>query len=106
MQPVIKQYWEQLQKVGEEVLEQGRKMGFGTSLVEIKFQDGTPSVITRSISINTLYPDTDTAMRGIAQELNDSIHEGFDGARTFTVVYQHGGVKRVLLDEYASRKLK
>lgn len=106
MDNATKNFWAQLQAVGEEVLAQGKKMGFGMSLVEIKFQDGTPSVLTRSISINTLYPDDETAQMAIAQELATSSVESYDGARTFTIVYNHGKIKRVLLDEYQNHLLK
>lgn len=106
MDSATKRFWAELQKVGQEVLDQGKRMGFGMSLVEIKFQDGTPSVLTRSISVNTLYPDAGSAMRAIASDLNQSAEQEFDGARTMTVVFSHGRIKRVLSDEYANHLLK
>ena len=85
---------------------QGKKMGFGMSLVEVKFQDGTPSVLTRSISINTIYPDDHSAEIAIAKELDQAHKINFDGARTYTVVYNRGKINRVLFDEYHNHLLK
>jgi hypothetical protein len=104
--PEEKEFWVQLEAVGREVLEQGKAMGFGMSLVEVKFQRGTPSVLIRSISVNTRYPDDDAAKTAIAQELEEATQVGFDGARTFTVVYNKGKINRILLDEYHNRLLK
>lgn len=106
MDPAIKAFWEQLEAVGREVLEQGQQMGFGMSLVEIKFQHGTPSVIIRSISVNTKYPDDVSAKAAIAKELEDAEQTDFDGARTYTVVYSKGHINRILFDEYHNRLLK
>lgn len=99
-------FWKQLSIVGQEVLDQGKSMGFGMSLVEIKFQDGTPSVLTRSISVNTKYPDDNQAKLAIAQELENATTSGFDGARTYTVVYSRGKINRILFDEYHNHLLK
>lgn len=106
MQPEVRSFWEQLESIGREVLEQGQKMGFGMSLVEIKFQNGTPSVIIRSISMNTKYPDDLTAKAAIARELEDAENNSFDGARTYTVVYDKGHINRILFDEYHNTLLK
>lgn len=106
MDPATANFWEQMRLVGQEVLDQGKRMGFGMSLVEIKFQDGTPSVLTRSISVNTKYPDSDQAKIAIANQLEDATSTGFDGARTMTIVFTRGKIQRVLLDEYANHLLK
>lgn len=106
MEPSVKAFWEQLEAIGREVLEQGQKMGFGMSLVEIKFQNGSPSVIIRSISMNTKYPDDLSAKAAIAKELEDAEQNDFDGARTYTVVYSKGHINRILFDEYHNTLLK
>lgn len=106
MSPAVKSFWEQMQAIGEEVLAQGERMGFGMSLVEIKFQGGTPSVIIRSISVNTKYPDDTSAKAAIAGELESAEQTEFDGARTYTVVYSKGHINRILFDEYHNVLLK
>lgn len=106
MEPAVRSFWEQLHAVGEEVLKQGQEMGFGMSLVEIKFQNGTPSVFIRSISVNTKYPDDLSAKAAVARELEEAETAEFDGARTYTIVYNKGHIGRILFDEYHNRLLK
>lgn len=106
MEAPVKEFWAQLERVGREVLDQGQKMGFGMSLVEIKFQNNLPSVIVRSISINTKYPDDETAKIAIGSQLQTAEADKFTGARTYTVVYDNGHINRVLLDEYQSTLLR
>lgn len=106
MEAAEKKFWEQLASVGKEVLDQGRRMGFGMSLVEVKFQNGAPAVLIRSISVNTKYPDDAQAKAAIGKELETAATTEFDGSRTYTVVFNHGKIQRVLLDEYSSHLLR
>jgi hypothetical protein len=105
MTPAEKEFWTQLEKVGREVLDQGKKMGFGMSLVEIKFRNGEPAVLVRSISINTKYPDDESAKVAIAQQLEHAENTRFEGSRTLTIVYNKGHIGRVLMDEYQNHLL-
>lgn len=93
-------YWTQLANIGKEVLDQAKQMGFGMSVVEIKHADGKPVLIVRSHTENQKYPDTNTALIGISNALQQSIDDAFDGARTFTVVFSKGKINRVLIDDY------
>lgn len=99
------QFWEQLASVGKEVLAQGKLMGFGMSLVEIKFMNSQPSVVIRSISQNLLFPSDAEAQIGIARELEASKQAEFNGARTLTVVYTQGSITKLIVDEYSTKLL-
>lgn len=106
MDPATKQFWLQLEEIGKEVLAQGRLMGFGTSLVETKFQHGTPSIVIRTMAKNSKFDNNKAARESINAELDADETNSFDGARTFTVVYRKGAIERVLIDEYSNRFLK
>lgn len=99
-------FWEEYMKVGREVLKQGMEMGYGQSLIEVKFQQGTPSVLIRSMSVHNRYPDNTAAKAAIGGQLEQSESERFDGARTFTVIYNKGQINRILTDDYENHILK
>ena len=99
-------FWEEWNKLGEELLEYGKDAKYGNSLVEVKFYDGAPAVIIRSKSVKTKYPDNQHAEMAIGKLLHDSSLVGFDGARTFTVAYNRGNITQVILDEYGNSLLK
>jgi hypothetical protein len=101
-----KTFWEQWADIGKDLLEYGKQIQYGNSLVEIKFMKGNPVVIIRSKSIKTKYPDNIQAEQAIGKLLSDSQTLGFDGARTFTVAYNRGNITQVILDEYANNLLK
>ena len=99
-------FWEEWANIGKDLIDYGRQIQYGNSLVEVKFMDGHPTVIIRSKSIKRKYPDNNEAEAAIAKELRDSEKGLYDGARTFTVAYHQGNITQVLLDEYANNILK
>lgn len=99
-------FWREYMKVGEEVLAQGQAMGFGQSLIEVKFQNGTPSVLIRSMSLHSRYPDNVSAKAAIGAQLEQSEVDQFDGARTLTIIYNKGQINRLLTDDYENHILK
>ena len=99
-------FWEEWANIGKDLIDYGRQIQYGNSLVEVKFMDGHPTVIIRSKSIKRKYADNDEALKAIAKELQDSVNGNYDGARTFTVAFHQGGVTQVLLDEYANSVVK
>lgn len=99
-------FWREYIAIGKEVLKAGREIGYGMSLIEVKFQDGEPAVIIRSITQNEKYANSEDAEEAIMSLMSSSRSARFDGARTFTLVYRQGTLNRVLLDEYANRLLK
>lgn len=102
----MERFWEEWGNIGKELIEYGQQIKYGNSLVEVKFMDGKPAVIIRSKSIKKKYPDNQTAELAIAKTLNDSVAEGFDGARTLTVAYNRGNITQVILDEYGNKLVR
>lgn len=100
-----KQFWDQLVAVGYEVLDQGKLMGFGMSLIEAKFMNGQPSVMIRSISQNMIFHTDQEAQIQVAREMNASKNAQFNGARTMTLVYKDGDVSKIIVDEYSTKLL-
>ena len=99
-------FWLEWNRIGQELLDYGEEIQYGSSLVEVKFQKGLPSVIIRSKSVKRKYPDNDSANRAVGKILADSGSANFDGARTFTIAYHQGSVTQVILDEYGNTLLK
>lgn len=106
METSEKAFWDAYVAVGREVLEQGKKMGFGQSIIDVKFHDGQPAVLIRSIALTTKYPDNQAAKINLAKEIEDAEKGKFDGSRTYTVVWNKGRISRVLLDEYSNHLLQ
>ena len=104
-QQKLDNFWKEYIAVGKEVLEAGKRIGYGMSLVEVKFAEGMPTVLIRSITQNEKYTSNKDATSAILQEVENSISTGFDGARTFTIVLHAGQINKLLLDEYANRRL-
>jgi hypothetical protein len=99
-------FWKALAAVGREVLDQGKAMGFGMSIIEVKFANGEPMVMVRSHTQHLKYPTNNDAMIALNLELQQSQKAQYDGARTFTVVMHQGEIQRILLDEYQNTALK
>ena len=99
-------FWEEWGLIGKELIEFGKQVQYGNSLLEVKFMAGNPAVIIRSKSVKAKYPDNKEAEIAIAKELRDSEEGAFDGARTFTVAYHQGMITQVLLDEYSNRLIQ
>ena len=100
------EFWTEWADIGKELIAYGKDVQYGNSLVEIKFMTGKPTVIIRSKSIKKKYAGNDEALQAIAKTLAQSIVDGFDGARTFTVAYNRGNITQVILDEYENSVLK
>lgn len=99
-------FWEEWANVGRDLLAYGEDIQYGMSLIEVKFQGGKPFVIVRSKSVKKKFPTNETAIAGIKKILDESVNEGFHGARTFTVALNRGTVSQVILDEYSNLLLK
>jgi hypothetical protein len=95
-------FWEEWGNIGKELIEYGKQVQYGNSLLEVKFMAGNPAVIIRSKSIKKKYPSNKDAEIAIAKELRDSEEAAFDGARTLTIAYHQGNITQVLLDQYSN----
>ncbi len=98
----VQKFWDSYIQVGKEVLNEGQRLGYGFSTIEVKFKDGVPSVLIRSHSESRKYTETDEAMKDVVQLLNTTEGVKFKGSRTFTAVYEDGKIRRLLLDEYGT----
>lgn len=96
-------FWTEWARLGEEIVQYGKDIGFGMCLVEVKFQDSVPAIVILSRQINTIYKTNDEAKMAIAQVLENSESADFDGARTFTIGFNKGRIVRVILDEYGNK---
>lgn len=106
MQERLDNFWKEYIAIGKEVLQAGKEIGYGASLIEVKFQDSEPSVVIRSISQNTRYSTNEEALEAVASLMAGAINTKLNGAMTFTVVGNGKTIHRILLDEYANRLLK
>lgn len=104
-QEKIDNFWREYIAVGKEVLAAGKEIGYGMSLIEVKFQEGIPSVVIRSITKNNKYSDHGEAEIDVGKLLNSIRDDKFKGALTLTIVADGKGANRILLDEYANRLL-
>lgn len=98
----LRNFWQQWQLTGQEVIDHGDQVQYGQSLLEVKYQDSVPAVIILSKSYKTKYPDNQTAKSAIGKLLEDSETAKFTGARTFTVTLNKGDITQVLLDQYGN----
>lgn len=104
-QEKIDNFWREYVAVGKEVLEAGKEIGYGMSLIEVKFQEGLPSVVIRSVTKNNKYNDPKAAEMEVGKLMDNIEKTGFDGAMTITLVAHKGNINRLLLDEYSNRIL-
>lgn len=104
-QEKIDNFWKEYIAVGKEILEAGKDIGYGMSLIEVKFQEGLPSVVIRSVSKNNKYNNPLEAQTEVGKLMESIEDTGFDGAMTFTVVAHKGNINRILLDEYSNKLL-
>lgn len=94
-----------VQDTAEEVLSLGKYYGFGMCILEIKFTDGTPRIVIKSFT-DALKPETtEDAISSVAATIESSVIAGYEGARTFTVVFDKKGVNRILGDNYQNINL-
>lgn len=99
----VDRFWQALIKAGKEVLAEAGKLGYGYSLIEIKYREGNPAVLIRSHTQTLKYRTTQDAMIAINEILTKTTQQG---SQTFTVVREEGGlITRVQLDEYLSDRL-
>lgn len=89
----------------KEVLELGRKYGFGMCILETKFTDGTPQITIKSFTDAVKPETTEDAISSVANTIEGSVQAGYEGARTFTVVFDKKGVNRILGDNYQNINL-
>lgn len=104
-QEKIDNFWREYIAVGKEVLDAGKEIGFGMSLIEVKFQEGLPSVVIRSVTKNNKYKDHAEAEISVGKLLEEIKKQNFDGAMTITMVAHQGNINRLLLDEYSNHLL-
>jgi predicted O-methyltransferase YrrM len=92
-------FWQALATAARDVLEQGRSLGYGSVMLEIKFADGVPMVVIANRSTAKRYLASNDALQDIARTLNAAQSQQFKGTQQFTVVFADGAIKRVVVDE-------
>ncbi len=97
-------FWLALQSVAREVLAEGKRYGYGFSVIEIKFKDGLPTVTINSHTESRLYTDQSEAVKDIMNVVENTKQKG---STSLTIVREKDGeIRRVLLDEYSMHILK
>lgn len=89
----------------QEVLELGKHFGFGMCILEIKFTEGVPRMVLKSFTDASKPDTTEDAISSVAHTIESSVDAGYQGARTFTVVFDKRGVNRILGDNYQNINL-
>lgn len=103
-QESINRFWEALINAGREVLAEGLRLGYGYSIVEVKYAGGSPSVLIRSHTQNRKYKTTAAAHADI-QAIIERTKE--PGSQTLTIIREaNGTISRVMLDEYLNTRLQ
>ena len=101
---LMEKFWDELKRVALEVIAEGKIIGFGYSMIEVKFKDGMPAVVVSSHTQSKLYKDDEDPVKDIMTIVQKTKQKGNS---SFTIIREEDGqIRRVLLDEYSMTLLK